>query len=199
MLESFLNPSRGYDQAGKELQKGWGEAKGFEMPFLNNGLDQTNRLNSAENNLLNPGAMQNQWAKGYEMSPYAQQLQQQAKSAGLDAASSQGLLGSSASINNIQQGASNIMQKDRQQYMNDLMQKYMAGIGIGQNMYGTGANMGGMMGGQALDVGSGMGSMAFGANKASGDQFKDLLNMAMKGAMAAFGPGGSGAAAAMGG
>ena len=33
------------------------------------------------------------------------------------------------------------MQGDRQNYMKDLMEKYMAGAGIGQNIYGTGAGM----------------------------------------------------------
>lgn len=184
MLDSFIHPERGYQNAGKEVQKGWNETKGYEQPFWQNGINQIGGLNTAEGKLMDPASLQSEWANNYEMSPYAKQMQEQAKTAGLDAASSQGLLGSSTSVANIQQGASNIMQKDRQQYMDDLMKKYMAGIGLGQNMYNTGAQMGGQMGTQALGVGENMAGAKFGEANAPGEQFKQMLNMAIKAAMA---------------
>jgi hypothetical protein len=181
---SLLHPEEGYNKATNELNKGWDETKGYEMPFWQNGVNQGAKLTGAEDKLLNPAGLENEWSSGYEMSPYAQQMQKQAKIAGLDAASSQGLLGSSTSLANIQQGASNIMQRDRQQYMKDLMEKYMAGIGIGQNQYNTGAQMGGQMGTQALGVGEQRGAGVYGAANAPGEMFKIMLYMAMKAALA---------------
>ena len=98
-------------------------------------------VQEAMEKLKNPGALQDEWSKGYTESQYAKNLEGGAKERGQEDASSMGLMGSSAALSNIQNSSSNIMEKDRQQYMNDMMQKYMTGLGIGQNVYGTGANM----------------------------------------------------------
>lgn len=92
------------------------------------------------NRLLDPAALQNEWAQGYETSPYAKQLMGQAQTSGLDAASAMGLGGSSAALGNIQNSATNLMNADRQQYLNDLMGKYQLGsqqaMEMGNNMAG---------------------------------------------------------------
>lgn len=184
MISSFLHPEDAYKKQNQRVEEGWNEAKRFQMPYLNAGNDQIGKLTGAQDQLMDPEALQNKWSSGYEMSPYAQQLQQQAQGAGLDAASSQGLLGSSASLNNIQQGASNIMQKDRQNYMNDLMEKYMKGIGIGQDVFKTGAATAGNLGEQALKVGGDLGEGAYHQANAPGELFKKFANMALRIALA---------------
>lgn len=183
-LQSFLHPERGYKAAGREAEQGWGQAQGFENPYNQAGMNQIGQLQGAENALLNPTELQNKWAASYEMSPYAKQLQEQAKTSGMDAASSQGLLGSSAALSNIQQGASNIMNADRQNYMNDLMEKYKSGIGLGTSMYGTGAQMGGQMGNQAMQAGENRAQMAYGASNAPGEQMKSIINGLLQAYMA---------------
>jgi hypothetical protein len=138
-LSSFFDPGEAWDRARKAEQEGYEKSQGYQQPYWQQGLDQYGRLNTATDKLMDPAALQNEWSKNYETSPYAQQLLKQNQASGLDTASAMGLNGSSAALGNIQQGAGNIVSQDRQQYMNDLMQKYMAGIGLGQNIYGIGA------------------------------------------------------------
>jgi len=174
---NVFDPGKGYRAAGKEIKKGYQEGQGYLNPYNQAGTDQLQKLLAAQGNLLDPSKLQSEWAKGYEMSPYAKQLQDQAKASGMDAASSQGLLGSSTALNSIQQGSSNIMNADREKYMNDLMQKYLAGIGIGQNIYGTGANAAGQMSGNAMDFGKQMASMQFGKANAPMDMLMNMFKL----------------------
>lgn len=179
-IDSFLHPEEGYKDAAKKMEQAWRQAQGFQEPYRQAGLDQMGRLNSAENALLDPSALLGKWMEGYQTSPFAQKSIQNATASGLDAASSMGLMGSSPALKNIQTSAGDIMNADRQQYLNDLMQKYMAGIGIGQNMYGIGASTAGNMGNQAIGVGENLGQAAYGARNAPGDMLKNLLAMGAK-------------------
>lgn len=176
---SFFNPGKSYRDAGKEITKGYNQGQGYLQPYNQAGNDQLQKLLAAQGNLLDPSKLQSEWAKGYETSPYAKQLQDQAKSSGMDAASSQGLLGSSTALNSIQQGSSNIMQADRQKYMDDLMQKYLSGIGIGQGIYGTGAGAAGQMSNNAMDYGKQMGGMKFGEGNAMMNQIMAMMQIYM--------------------
>ncbi len=173
-----------YAEAAKKAREYYERAQAQQQPYNQFGQDQISKLGGAENNLLDPTKLQSDWESQYTMSPHAQQLQEQAKTAGLDAASSQGLLGSSASNSNIQQGASNIMNADREQYMNDLMEKYKTGIGLGQNIYGTGANTAANMGAQTVAQGNTEGGAAYGSGAQTGNDFRELMNNAMKAKMA---------------
>lgn len=174
---NVFDPGKGYRAGGKEIKKGYEQGQGYLNPYNQAGQDQLQKLLAAQGNLLDPSKLQGEWAKGYEISPYAKQLQDQAKAGGLDAASSQGLLGSSTATNAIQQGSSNIMNADREKYMNDLMQKYMAGIGIGQNIFGTGASAAGQMSNNAMDYGKQRGSMEFGKANAPMDMLMNMFKL----------------------
>lgn len=150
-LNGYLNDP--YQDARDEEQKGYDQSRKDQQPYNQNGQDQYGRLNTATGKLFDPTKLQDEWSKNYETSPYAQQLLKQNQANGLDAASSMGLNGSSGALANIQQGAGNIVSKDRQQYMDDLMKKYMAGIGLGTNLYQTGAQTASNMGGQSMTHG----------------------------------------------
>ena len=178
-ISSFIDPGKSYRNAGREIKKGYQEGQGYLNPYNQAGMDQLQKLIGAQGNLLDPAKLQSEWAKGYEISPYAKQLQEQAKSSGMDAASNQGLLGSSSALNTIQQGSSNIMNADRQNYMNDLMQKYMTGIGIGQNIYGTGANAANQMSQNANAYGQNMAGAKFGEGNAMMNQLMSALQLYM--------------------
>ncbi len=176
-IDSFLNPGKGYKDASKALEKAWNEAKELQEPYRQAGLDQLGTLTGAESALLDPSKLLADWMSTYETSPYAQKSMENATASGLDAASSMGLMGSSAAINNVQNSAGYIMDQDRDKYLNDLMQKYMTGIGIGQNIYGIGANTAGNMGQQAMSMGQGMGQAAYGQQAAPGNQLMNLISM----------------------
>lgn len=177
-LDSMLNPDRGYKAAADEMQKMWQQSQAFQQPFMNAGTAQLPQLTSAENQLLNPSDLLAKWMQSYSMSPFAQTSMTNAKNAGLDAASSMGLMGSSPALKNIQQSSSDIMNADRQQFLNDLMQKFMTGIGVGQNIYGLGAQTAGNLGTQGIQVGENLGQAAFGQKNAPGDMLMKLLAIA---------------------
>ena len=179
MINSFIHPERSYKDAQKENQAGWDQSQGYQKPYWQNGIDQTPKLTGAEDKLLNPVALQDEWSKGYENSAYAKQLLEQNKTSGLDAASSMGLNGSSAALNNIQTGAGNIVSKDRQQYMDDLMKKYMNGIGIGKDIYGRGADAGTNLGRGAQQFGESSAQTKYGEKSAPGALLERLMNLFM--------------------
>jgi len=174
---NVFDPGKGYRSATGEIKKGYKEAQGYLKPYNQAGMDQIGRLTGAENKLMDPAALQNEWAQGYEISPYAKQLQDQAMNSGMEGAGSMGLLGSSSALNSIQQGSSNIMQKDRQNYMNDLMQKYMTGIGVGQNIFNQGSGSAGQMGQNAMTQGQNLAGLKFGENNAMMNQFMNMIKL----------------------
>lgn len=174
-LDSFLHPERGYEAAEKSANQGWNDAQGFQNQFRQQGQDQYGRLNEATGNLLDPEALYNKWASGYQTSPYAKRELEMNRGAGLDAASSMGLMGSSASLANIQQGAGDIVSRDRKEYLDDLMQQYMKGIGLGQDLYGTGAATAGNLGSQAMAHGQNQAELEYGRENSQGKLFENML------------------------
>ncbi len=125
--------------------------------------------------LLDPAGLQNEWAKGYTQSESSKNAMKMAQENGLDAASGLGLMGSNTALNAIQGGTSNIALNDRQNYMDNLMQKYLAGAGIAGNMYNTGANAAGAMSNNAMNMGNNSAQMAYGQANAPGDLFGKLV------------------------
>ena len=153
-LSELFHPDKPYKAAQGEFNKyyqqgqnNYQQGQGALNPYNQQGQQSGGTLQDMLAQLQNPEQLQNQWAQNYQQSPYAQQMQKMSQDAGLNAASSQGLLGSSAALQNIQQQSGNIVNQDRQQYLNDLMQKYMQGIGLGENIYGTGAGAAGQQAG----------------------------------------------------
>lgn len=181
MLNSFLHPEKGYEDAEKQIERAWLESKGYLKPYAEAGSGQLPQLQGAENALLNPEELENKWASGYEMSPYAKEEMERAKNYGLDVASSMGLSGSSGALENIQRTGMNIMRSDRMNYLQDLINKYMAGVGIGQNIYGTGASSAGALATGRLQTGENLGQTAYGAASAPGSIFGRLAGTAIGG------------------
>ena len=176
-LLDFLDPGRGYKSAMKEYTKGYEEGKGYLDPYAGAGTSQLEQLLGAQAALMDPAALQSQWAQGYEMSPYAQQLQGAAQEAGLSSMGSMGLGGSSAALQNLQQTSANIMQADRERYMKDLMDKYMAAIDIGQDIYGKGAGAAGTLGQMGMQYGMGMGELEAMKSQSRNQMLMDLLGL----------------------
>lgn len=175
MFTSFLHPERGYEAAQNELDKYYGQGQGYLEPYTNRGNEAGGDLTSAYQALLNPQQLHNEWAQGYQTSPYAQDLMGMANQQGLNSASSQGLLGSTPGLQAIQAGTSQIANADRQKYMDDLFQKYIQGAQLAQGIYGTGAQAGSQMGQNAMQMGQNSGQMAYGKTNAPGELFNDML------------------------
>lgn len=174
-LSSFLNPGRGYDSAQQQLDKYYNTATGRLQPYNQHGQDVYSQYKDAMDKLLNPGGLQDEWNKNYTESDSAKQNEAMASQHGLDAASSMGLMGSSPAIQAIQSGTAGIVANDRQKYLDDLMQKYMAGIGIGKDIYGTGATTAGKLSDIDTTQGQNSAQTQFNKTNAGGDMFGKLL------------------------
>ncbi len=174
-LSSFLHPEKSYDKAQKELEKYYNEGQGYLNPYNQNGMETYGKYSGAMDKLLNPAALQDEWSKNYQESDIAKQNEAMATQHGLDAASSMGLMGSSPALQAIQSGTSGIVAQDRQKYLDDLMQKYMTGIGIGSDIYGKGASAANSMSNNATNMGKDSAQMEFNKNNAQGDMFGKLL------------------------
>ena len=177
MLNSFLHPGDPYEAAERPIQDYWNQAKGYLDPYNQYSKDQYGTLQGAESALLNPEELQNRWASGYENSPYAKRLLEMNKGAGLDAASSMNLMGSSAALQNIQQGAGDIVASQREAYLKDLMEKYMKGIGIGTDIFGEGAKAANTLGQGALQTGQNLAGLEYGKEAAPGNLFSKFLGL----------------------
>jgi hypothetical protein len=99
---------------------------------------------------------------------------------GINAASSMGLGGSNTALNAIQSGTSQIAAQDKQNYLNDLMEKYKTGAGLSENMYNTGAQTAGQMGQNANNVGQNVAGLTYGATNSPGQTFGGLAGGGIK-------------------
>jgi len=174
MLSEWMHPGRAYKNAQGTVQQGYDTAQGQQQPFLQQGQDAGGMMSEQLKNLMNPQGMQDEWTKGYQTSPMAQQDIAQAGEQGMGAASSMGLMGSAPAMQSIQSGAHNIMNRDRQQYLDSLMQKYSAGLGLGQNMFNTGAQVSGQMGQQSIQGAQDQAGLGIGGSQANANRIGDI-------------------------
>lgn len=168
-LSSFLHPEEGYKKGQEQLNQYYNQAQGALSPYNQQGQQQYGNLNNYINSLMNPAALQDQWINSYKESDAAKNAEIMAQQHGLDAASSMGLMGSSPALGAIQAGTSQIGMQDRQNYLNDLMQKYMSGAGLSQGIYGSGAGAAGQMGQNAMNMGQNSAGLAYGQQNAPGN------------------------------
>ena len=189
-LSSFLHPEKGYKAAQEQLDKYYQQAQGNLQPYNQNGQDVYGKYKDAMDKLLNPGGLQDEWSKNYQESDIAKQNEAMASQSGLNAAQQMGLNGSSPALQAIQSGTAGIVAGDRQKYLDDLMQKYMTGIGIGSDIYGKGANAANSMSQNAMNMGQNSAQNKFNQSNAQGDLFGKLLGGGIGLAGSALGGGG---------
>lgn len=167
--------SKAYKKAQEQLQKYYQESQGYLKPYNQYGQDAYGDYSGAMKRLLDPAALQNDWVKGYTESESAKNAAELAKQNGLDAASSMGLMGSNTALNALQGGTSKIALDDRQNYLDNLMQKYLAGAGIAGNIFNTGANSANQMAQNAMNMGGNSAQMAFGQQAAPGNMMMNMM------------------------
>jgi len=176
-LSSFLNPGKGYEEGQKQLDKYYNEAQGQLQPYNTFGQNQQGTLQEFIDKLKNPAALEDEWIKNYQTSEAAKNTQNMAQNQGLDAASSMGLMGSTPALQAIQAGTANIGAQDRQNYLNDLMEKYKTGVGLTQNVYGVGANAAGGQSTNSMNMGENSAGMSYGRENAGGNRLEGILGM----------------------
>lgn len=178
---SSIFGSNSYSDAQKAAQQQFNQARGDMMPFINAGQGALGPLEGGAASLMNPEAMESQWINSYQESPYAKELAANATQSGMNAAESMGLGGSAPALTAITQGTGNIVSQDRQNYLNDLMNKYTTGLGTLRGIMSTGANLTGWMGegGLAEQDANMTGNMTYGANQAPVSMMSRLMGGAM--------------------
>lgn len=176
-LSSFLHPEKGYEKGQEQLDKYYQQGQSFLQPYNQFGTNQYNTLMEFVNALKNPQKLQDQWAKSYTESESAKNAERMAQEHGLNAASSLGLMGSSSALDAIQKGTTQIGLDDRQKYLDDMMQKYMAAAGISGNIFNTGANTAGTMSNNAMNMGTNSANLAYGKENAPGSSLWNLLGL----------------------
>lgn len=178
-VTSFLHPERGYKSAEAPINQGYEEAKGYLDPYFQHGNEQYSYLNDAASQLMNPADLENKWASSFELSPFAQRLLQINKEQGLEDASSMGLMGSSAALSNIQRGAGDIVASQRRQYMQDLMDKFLKGIGLRGDIYSQGLGAGTNLANLASNRAENLANLEYGRVNAPGMLYEKLLGTAI--------------------
>jgi hypothetical protein len=179
-LTSWLHPDRGYKDANDVLTNSYNEGKGFQQPYNQNGQNQYANLQEYINNLMHPEKLQDEWIKNYHESEAAKNAETAAQEHGLNAAGASGLGGSNSAINAIQKGTSRIGNEDRQQYLNDLMEKYKVGAGLSSGIYGVGASTANNMATNANNFGQNSAGLKFGETNAPGEMFGKIGGAGIK-------------------
>lgn len=176
-LSSFSHPGKGYDKGQQQLNNYYGQAQNSLQPYNQHGQEQYQNLDEIIKNLINPEELQAKWTQGYSESPSAIQAEKMAQEHGLNAASSMGLMGSNTALNATQAGTTQIGLDDRQRYLDNLMQKYLAGAGLVQNTYNTGANTANSMSNNAMNMGQNSAQMAYNQQNAGGNMLSGLIGL----------------------
>ena len=176
-ISSMLNPDRAYRRAGQESERAFGQAQQYLQPYEQQGQAAYQPLNTAMQNLLNPGQLENDWRSQYQMSPYAQMQQEMAQNQGLEAASSMGLMGSSPALQAIQAGTNQISAQDQERFLDRMMQKYMSGAQLAQGLYGQGANFASQLGANTMAQGQNRAGAAYGQLASPGSMMGNLIGL----------------------
>ena len=178
MLESFLNPQKGYQAGQEELNKYYQQGQNYLQPYAQQGHEAYGHLNNAMQNLLSPSSLLDQFMNNYKESDAARFAKQRAMNSGLSAAQSMGLGGSSSALQGLQSQASEIGAMDEQRYLDRMINQYLQGAGLAQGIYGQGANAGSAMGQNAMNMGQNASQLAYGKQNAPGELFGSLLGTA---------------------
>lgn len=187
LITKLLNPGKAYKKAGQEAERYYQQGQGYLQPYQQQGQQAYGNLQGAMQNLLNPEELHARFAQSYETSPQARYAQEEAQNAGLDAASSMGLFGSTPAMRGIQAETARIGAQDRERYIERLINQYLHGAQLSQGIYGQGAGAAGQLSQNAANMGQMMGQTAFGQQQAPQNLFGSLLGTAAQGAGAYYG------------
>lgn len=121
-----------YESAMDEYQKWANQANQQQQPFYNAGVGAIGQYQDWLKGMKDPSAFMNNLMGQYQESPYAQYMKRQAQNAGINAASASGLMGSTPFMQQMQENAQNISNKDLNSWLNNVLginQQYGQGIG----------------------------------------------------------------------
>ncbi|SRR5579872_6904809 len=117
----FGNSGAPYREARNAFTPFFNEAKGYQQPFYNQGVNAMGGYNDWVNSMKNPSDFINNLMSKYQESPYAHNLQQQSIRAGQNIGSAEGTIGSTPMQMQLQQNASNIASGDMNQWLQQVL------------------------------------------------------------------------------
>lgn len=172
----FGDNGKAYDKAMEQYQKYGQMGEQTQQPYLNAGQGAISDYQKWLQAQSNPTSYFNSLMGGYQESPYAHMMQQQAMNAANNAASAGGLMGSSALMRQQQQNAGEIASGD----MNSWLQKVLginAQYGQGQhNLMQSGQGAANALTGLYGNLGQQMGDMAYGRQAGKSGGMSDIIN-----------------------
>lgn len=197
-FDSLLHPEKAYQKEQEQSEKYYYNAMGLLHPLIAQGENAYNMLSPQLAKLLNPGQLQNEWIGQYETSPYALNEANIANERGANALQSTGLLGSTQGAKALTSASTDIVLRDRQKFLDDLMQKYVAGLNLTSGIYNTGAGARTNAASTAMNMGESSAANAANEYSAPGRLMGNLLGTgATLGAFALGGPAGGAIASQM--
>lgn len=181
----FGNSGAPYEDAMKQFQKYFGEAKNYQNPFFKAGENAIPGMQDWLNKMKDPSGFINNIMGKYQESPMARNLQQSAMRAGTNAGSASGMTGSTPMMQQMQQNAGQISSMDQNNFLQNVLgvnKDYGSGM---SHMMDTGSHAADQISQLLQNLGMQMGSGAYGKRAGEqqdqGDIFSGLLNMLMGG------------------
>lgn len=177
----FGNSGAPYDKASQEYQRYAGYGQQAQTPYLMAGAGAVPAYQQWLQGQQDPSKFINSLMGGYNESPWAHNLQQQSMNAGQNMASANGLSGSSALAQQLQQNANNISSEDMSKWLQNVLginTQYGAGQ---QNLINTGQGSANALTDMYNNMGERMGNAAFGKEAGrqqdKGDMWGGAFNM----------------------
>lgn len=176
LSDLFNNPSMPYQNAANQYQKWAQMGTGAMNPFMQAGAGAIPQYQNWLKTMSNPQQFINNLMSGYQESPNAKFMQQQAMRAGENMGSASGLMGSTPLALQMQQNAGNISQQDMQNWMGNVLgmnQLYGGALGNEMNMGEQGANS---LMNMYSNMANNMGDMAYSEGAAQNQNFGNILS-----------------------
>lgn len=172
----FGHSDRPYRNAMDEYNKWMQKGEGALNPFLQAGQGAIGDYQNWLKGMQDPSGFINNLMGNYQESPYTHYMQQQAQRAGMNAGSANGLAGSSALAQQMQQNAGNIAQQGMNDWLNNVLGiNQMYGQGQGNLMAG-GQNAANSLANMFQNAGDWMGQGAYGQQAGKNADFNNMLS-----------------------
>jgi len=165
-----------FKDASKQYTKYADQAASYQNPFYQSGKRSIPQYEDWLKGMSDPSEFINNLMGGYSTSPYSQYEQDQSMRASNNAASASGLTGSTPYQLQAQENASNLANKDMEQWLSHVLginTEYGQGLNTNIN---RGQQAGNQLSGIYSNLGSQMGNAAYGSSMAQQSSLANLLS-----------------------
>ncbi len=171
----FGNSDQPYDNAMNQYREYGDKAQSQLQPYAKAGADAIPHYQQWLESQKDPSKFINDTMGNYHESPYERFLQQQSMFAGQNAASANGLSGSTPMMMQMQQNAGNIASQDQNQWLQNVLginTQYGQGQ---QNMMNSGSNAANSLASLYSNMGNNMGEQQYNKSAAKQNNFWNTI------------------------